>query len=178
MTASEFAFLALGVVLGVATGAALMEIIRARPPGRREIRVTVAPNSIPARRASTLSDASPGDPTSGPAARGPGDRRWTDREEPDPGEPELDVGEPVAPRPNRTDVPDRPLAAPTPTPSTSPSARKANSLAVTLRRPPRPDACRPARGSPFGERSCDSDERQIGAAAAEAGALRPSRAGW
>jgi hypothetical protein len=112
VTASEFAFLALGVVLGVATGAALIEVIRARPPGRREIRVTVAPNSIPARRASTLSDANPGDPTSGPAERGPGDRRWTDREEPGAADPEHTVGEPVAPRPNRTNVPDPPIATP------------------------------------------------------------------
>ena len=30
MTASEFAFLALGLVLGVASGAALIEVLRAR----------------------------------------------------------------------------------------------------------------------------------------------------
>ena len=55
MTASEFAFLALGLVLGAASGAALVEVLRSRPPARREVRVTVAPNSIP-RRASTLTD--------------------------------------------------------------------------------------------------------------------------
>ena len=34
MTASEFAFLAMGLILGVAAGAALVEILRARPPHR------------------------------------------------------------------------------------------------------------------------------------------------
>jgi hypothetical protein len=77
VTASEFAFLALGLVLGVASGAALVEVLRSRPPSRREIRVTVAPNSIP-RRASTLADADPTD--SGPARGGPADRRWVDRD--------------------------------------------------------------------------------------------------
>ena len=88
MTASEFAFLALGLVLGVASGAALVEVLRARPPGSREIRITVAPNSIQARRSSTLAeDAFPNGAT-GPAARGPGDRRWT---ESDPVTAELDA---------------------------------------------------------------------------------------
>ena len=56
MTASEFAFLALGLVLGVASGAALIEVLRARPPVAREVRVTVAPNAIHARLAATLAD--------------------------------------------------------------------------------------------------------------------------
>ncbi len=47
MTVSEFTFLALGLVLGVASGVALVEIIRARPPARREVRVTVAQDAIP-----------------------------------------------------------------------------------------------------------------------------------
>ena len=53
MTASEFAFLALGLVLGVATGSALVVVLRARPPAR-EIRVTVGHDAVP-RRAATLS---------------------------------------------------------------------------------------------------------------------------
>ncbi|HEX3429225.1 MAG TPA: hypothetical protein VHS36_10490, partial [Candidatus Limnocylindrales bacterium] len=81
MTASEFAFLALGLVLGVATGAALVEVLRARPPAAREIRVTVAPNSIQARRATTLSETAFPPPASGAAADRPGDPSWT---EPDP----------------------------------------------------------------------------------------------
>lgn len=84
MTAGEFAFLALGLVLGVASGAALIEVFRARPPAARQVRVTVSPNAIHARMSSTLADpASVGD-AAGPAARGPGDRRWRD----DPGQPD------------------------------------------------------------------------------------------
>ncbi|HEX5013620.1 MAG TPA: hypothetical protein VFV72_05600 [Candidatus Limnocylindrales bacterium] len=79
MSASEFAFLALGLVLGAASGAALVEVLRSRPPTRREVRVTVAPNSIP-RRASTLTDTDPVD--RGPARGGPADRRWVDRDMP------------------------------------------------------------------------------------------------
>jgi len=41
MTASEFTFLALGLVLGVAAGAAVIEVLRARPPATRYVRVTV-----------------------------------------------------------------------------------------------------------------------------------------
>ncbi|HZC33334.1 MAG TPA: hypothetical protein VE640_08615 [Candidatus Bathyarchaeia archaeon] len=80
MTASEFAFLALGLILGVASGAALVELIRARPPGSREIRVTVAPNSIRARRSATLSDDAFSRALAGPATGGPGDRRVLDAE--------------------------------------------------------------------------------------------------
>ena len=78
MTASEFAFLALGLILGIATGAAIVEVLRARPPGAREIRVTVAPNSIHARRATTLADDAFASSSPPPAAGGPGDRRWND----------------------------------------------------------------------------------------------------
>jgi hypothetical protein len=78
VTASEFAFLALGLILGVASGAALVELIRARPPGSREIRVTVAPNSIRARRSATLSDDAFSRAAVGPATGGPGDRRSID----------------------------------------------------------------------------------------------------
>ena len=79
MTASEFAFLALGLLLGAACGAALVEVLRSRPPSRREIRVTVAPNSIP-RRATTLAEAETAD--RGPARGGPADRREMDRDMP------------------------------------------------------------------------------------------------
>jgi hypothetical protein len=78
LSASEFAFLAIGLVLGVASGAALIEVLRARPPVSRSVRVTVAPNAIQARRPSTLADPlAVGDPV-GPARGGPGDRRWRD----------------------------------------------------------------------------------------------------
>ena len=79
MTASEFAFLALGLLLGAACGAALVEVLRSRPSSRREIRVTVAPNSIP-RRATTLAEGETAD--RGPARGGPADRREMDRDMP------------------------------------------------------------------------------------------------
>jgi hypothetical protein len=83
VTASEFAFLALGLVLGVAAGAALVEVARSRPAAPREVRVTVAPNSIRSR-SSTLADGRQGDVEDGPARGGPADRRWVDRDEDEP----------------------------------------------------------------------------------------------
>ena len=98
MTATEFAFLALGLLLGAACGAALVEVLRSRPPSRREIRVTVAPNSIP-RRATTLAEAEPAD--RGPARGGPADRRGMDRDMPPADDPDSSLLasaiDPVAP---------------------------------------------------------------------------------
>jgi hypothetical protein len=74
VTAGEFAFLALGLVLGVAGGAALVEVLRTRPPTPGQVRVTVAPGSIPIR-SSTLA-MNPFEPgATGPAPFGPADRR-------------------------------------------------------------------------------------------------------
>ena len=78
MTVSEFMFLAIGLVLGVASGAALIEIIRARPPAGREVRLTVAKDAIPRRRASTLSDDAFVTVGPEPARGGPADRRALD----------------------------------------------------------------------------------------------------
>ncbi len=75
MTASEFSFLALGLVLGVVSGAALIEFIRARPPAPRDVRVTFAHDAIP-RRATTLSDDAFTAMAAEPARGGPADRRW------------------------------------------------------------------------------------------------------
>ncbi len=77
MSASELAFLAMGLVLGVAAGAALVEVLRARPPAPREVRVTVAPDAVPRRRAATLAnDAFTESAVAAePAAFGPADRR-------------------------------------------------------------------------------------------------------
>ncbi len=69
MTASEFAFLAFGLVLGVATGAAIIEVLRARPPAPREVRLTVTPDSVPRRRSATLAE-SPSTGLGGDPARG------------------------------------------------------------------------------------------------------------
>ncbi|MFL5723156.1 MAG: hypothetical protein ACJ78H_07190, partial [Chloroflexota bacterium] len=76
MTPSEVAFLALGLVLGLASGAALIEVLRAKPPASREVRVTVAPNAIHARFPSTLADPLASTETSGPARGGPADHHW------------------------------------------------------------------------------------------------------
>lgn len=83
MSASEFAFLALGLLLGVASGAAIVEVLRSRPPAPREIRVTVTPGSVPARSATLAAD--PFAAAEGPAPLGPADRRLHDRPEPDDG---------------------------------------------------------------------------------------------
>ena len=74
VTASEFSFLALGLILGVLSGAALVEILRARPPLPREVRLTVAHDAIP-RRSSTLADDGFTAPRPEPARGGPADRR-------------------------------------------------------------------------------------------------------
>jgi hypothetical protein len=80
VTASELAFLGLGLLLGAATGAALIVVLGSRSP-RREIRVTVTRDALP-RRSETLSqDAFVASP-SAPAPGGPGDRRWYDRDLP------------------------------------------------------------------------------------------------
>jgi hypothetical protein len=55
---SEFFFLAAGLVLGIAVGAGLTEVLRARPAARREVRVTVSPEAVPAR-AATLATSLP-----------------------------------------------------------------------------------------------------------------------
>jgi hypothetical protein len=54
---SEIAFLALGIVLGAAIGAAIVEAVRSRPAPRREVRVTISPNSVLPRRGATLAAA-------------------------------------------------------------------------------------------------------------------------
>jgi hypothetical protein len=73
VTASEFVFLALGLVLGLASGAALVEIVRARPSPPRQVRVTVAQDAVPRRRAATLADDAFLSDTP-PAPGGPADR--------------------------------------------------------------------------------------------------------
>ena len=77
MSPSEIAFLALGIVLGAAIGAAIVEAVRSRPAPRREVRLTIAPNSVIPRRGSTLAVAAAG----GAVLRRPGspdDDAWFD----------------------------------------------------------------------------------------------------
>ena len=77
MIASEFAFLALGLVLGAASGAALVVVLRSRPP-TPEVRVTVSHDAVPRRAATLSSDAFTMSATE-PARGGPADRRSIDR---------------------------------------------------------------------------------------------------
>lgn len=78
MTASELAFMALGLLFGAVGGAAIIVFFGTRLP-RREIRVTVTRDALP-RRSETLSQdafvTSPAEPARG----GPGDRRSNDRD--------------------------------------------------------------------------------------------------
>ena len=60
MSPSEFFFLASGLVLGVCSGAALVEVLRARPAARREVRVTFAAAAVPARATTLTFAGSPG----------------------------------------------------------------------------------------------------------------------
>ncbi len=78
MTVSEFTFLAMGLVLGVAAGAALVEVLRARPPAPREVRVTVSQDAVPRRRGATLADDAFRMSAPEPARGGPADRREVD----------------------------------------------------------------------------------------------------
>ncbi|MEW5990278.1 MAG: hypothetical protein AB1736_02890 [Chloroflexota bacterium] len=79
MTASEFAFLALGLVLGVASGSAIVVVLGSRPPPR-EVRLTVGHDAVPRRAATLSSDAF--SIHSEPARGGPADRRRFDRDAP------------------------------------------------------------------------------------------------
>lgn len=78
MTASELAFLATGLLLGVAIGAALVMVLGNRP-NRREIRVTVTHGAVPGR-SETLSQGALVTRQSEPARGGPADRRVADRD--------------------------------------------------------------------------------------------------
>jgi hypothetical protein len=73
VNASEFAFLAVGLILGVATGAAFVEVLRARPPAPREVRLTISPDAIPRRRGTTLAADAFAVTVAGAARGGPSD---------------------------------------------------------------------------------------------------------
>ena len=126
VTASELAFLALGLCLGVAVGAAFLMVVGGRT-GRRDVRVTVTRDAVPSR-SKTLSQDAFMPPAAGPAPGGPGDRRTVDRPgsaAPDSGgapaprepvgipivapvaAPVSSSGEALAPAPDRTIVPSR-----------------------------------------------------------------------
>jgi hypothetical protein len=76
VTGTEIAFLAIGLILGIAAGAALIATLRSRTPTAREVRITMAPDAVPRRRAATLAnDAFTDSPVAvDPARFGPADR--------------------------------------------------------------------------------------------------------
>ena len=51
---SELAALAIGLLIGLGAGVTLLSVFHSRPRPAREIRLTITPNALPARRASTL----------------------------------------------------------------------------------------------------------------------------
>jgi hypothetical protein len=75
VSGTEFTFLALGLVLGIAVGAAVAVILRARPAPRREVRVTVRRDAIAPRPSVTLASADPYARHSS-APGGPGGDSW------------------------------------------------------------------------------------------------------
>lgn len=61
MSPAEFFFLAVGLVLGVAAGAAILDVVRARPP-RPEVRLTITRDALPRRTGTDDRQPKPGDP--------------------------------------------------------------------------------------------------------------------
>lgn len=111
MTTGEFAFLAMGLVLGLCAGAALIVVIRSRPLPKREVRLTVATDAIP-RRSATLAGGAFLDPSAvaEPAPGGPADRR---HDAVAAGQPPIDRRTPVRePRPGTIEQPAFRLAEP------------------------------------------------------------------
>lgn len=166
MSPSDIAFLALGLVLGAAIGAAIVEAISRRPAPRREVRLTIVPNSIHQRPSATLAD--PGGREGDTRIPGsPDDGAWPERPQPAPS-----AADNAAPQPasrsaaigrGRTPVPtlpagvsDRAIAIPVERPAGSAPAsaagqpaehqRPASALAVlaALERPPGSVSVRPA----------------------------------
>jgi hypothetical protein len=77
VTASELAFLALGLLLGITAGAALLLTIGSRTR-RNDVRVTVIRDAVPSRSKTLSQDAFIAG-AHAPAPGGPGDRRSVDR---------------------------------------------------------------------------------------------------
>jgi hypothetical protein len=133
LSASEFAFLTLGLMLGSAVGAALVEVLRTRPPAPPAVRVTVTPGSVPIRGSTLATD--PFSPISaGPAPFGPADRRRFDRIRPTP---------PVKVIPA---LMARPATVPTKATGT-PSGRRAQAPASTSNAPPSRTPVLPSRAA-------------------------------
>lgn len=126
MSPSEIAFLALGLILGSAGGAAFLAVARSRPGAGHAVRVTITPNAIGTRRARTL--AEPDGARSHPAV---------------PGSPDDDAGRDV----RDTGASDGPAGAPWPAaPRTrvpsAPASLPASAVGIPIVRDPAPAGTR------------------------------------
>lgn len=92
MSANELAFLTLGLVLGIAVGAALVEVLRTRPRKAGGVRITMTRDAVPPRATTLAGAAAPA--SFGPAAMGPGDHAAGPSRRVD----EDEAGVPAAPR--------------------------------------------------------------------------------
>ncbi|MEO5704594.1 MAG: hypothetical protein ABIZ52_04900 [Candidatus Limnocylindrales bacterium] len=127
MTSSELAILALGLLLGAASGAALVVTFGSRPT-RSEIRVTVTRDAVP-RRSETLSQDAFAAAPAGPAPGGPGDRREVDRDPVVPRSPAQPWRPAMQPVSGSQQAPD-PVAAPAPDRTPVPSFSPAVAIAI------------------------------------------------
>lgn len=130
MTSSELAILALGLLLGAASGAALVVVFGSRPV-RREIRVTVTRDAVP-RRSETLSQDAFAAFAAGPAPGGPGDRRGTDRDAAAPAipAPEREAWRPVMTPTSGPEPAANPVPEPAPNRTIVPSLQPAAAIAI------------------------------------------------
>jgi hypothetical protein len=181
VSATEFAFLAFGLVLGVASGVALAVVVRARPSAPREVRVTVAPDSLARRRPATLASADHRDHSAaaiGVEAEVETDDRTSVRDAPASLTPMIS-GPPGTPAAARPTLPDTAVGIPIET--DPPSAPFSLPVPVAAGRPARAtadDAPRPARGaaSSSASRSTADTPRAAGGDGGGTDAASPSPA--
>ena len=176
MSGSEFAFLALGLMLGAATGAAVVFTIRSRPPSR-EVRLTVTHDAVP-RRASTLSAGSVRAKADEPAPGGPADRRQTDGG-PEVGAPDRRAAIGVGPgRP--TPLHDRGIGESRTPVRLDPGVATAIAVAIEPEADPALERLRvPRADRPLASRILEGDHRaMLQALDAIAGAESPTRRKW
>lgn len=125
--------MALGLILGVVTGAALVELLRARPPAPREVRLTVSHDAIP-RRATTLADDAFTSFGPEPARGGPADRRL------------IGADSPTGATDRRTNVRYGSPASPSASTSADPAMAGAVAVAMAAATPNAPEAGPPHPG--------------------------------
>ncbi len=112
VTTSETALLAVGLALGAAVGVALTLVMRVRSSARREVRLTITPNAIPARRPRTLAVPS-GDDLPDPMSGWPdADRPQPPRDNAQPDTGARATADGVATIQARTRVPSAPVTLP------------------------------------------------------------------